>query len=194
MHKVLFNTLPFHILFNMPACVSNGDIVLNGSHSGKSISTFNPFGSLRVNVSSVSFRKKAGKKIAKKVSSSKKKIVKKVEIPNIDIVFAEEKNGCFPTKMSLTDIEHYLALPKNWFRHYDDENFNTYSEIDDLYDMVIRFGEERSSEAEMIIDWLCNSEKIDLGEYEDPHVLQDLLSKCPNKGIEYLSEFDTLYD
>ena len=194
MHKVLFNTLSFHILFNMPVCVSNGDIVLNGSYSGKSISTFNPFGLLRVNVSSVSSRKKAGKKIAKKNFSRKKNVVKKVEIPKIDIVFTEEKKGCFPTKMSLTDIEQYLALPKGWFYHYDDKNFNTYSKIDDLFDQVIRFGEERSSEAEMIIDWLCNSEKIDLGEYEDPRMLQDLMSKCPNKGMGYLSEFDTLYD
>ena len=192
--KVLYNSL-----FNMSACVSNGDVVFDVYRSRKPITTFNLFGTLKVNVSS-SERMKAikkpfcQKKIAQKSSLKKKamkKAIKKDMNPSINIVFSEKNNGWMPTKMSLSDFEHYLAIPKNWLD--DDENHNDYFKFFDLYDFVVRYNEDRNDEAKGALKWLCNSEKIDLGVYEDPYVLQSVMKKVPLKGMYYLHEFDTLF-
>ena len=181
----------------MPACVSNGAVVLDVYRSRKPITTFNPFGALRIDVSSsgrMNTKKKSSfqKKIAQKTSSLKKKAMKKAMNPTIDIVFSENDDDLMPTKMSLSDLERYYALPKGWI--YDDgKNYRTYCEIDDIYDSVVRFCEVCYDETEGVIDWLCDSEKIDLGDYEDPYVLQSVMKKVPLKGMYYLHEFDTLF-
>lgn len=176
----------------MPVCVSNGAVVLDVYRSRKPITTFNPFGALRIDMSS------SGRMNTKKKSSFQKKITQKPSLkkkamnPTIDIVFSEKDDYWMPTKMSLSDLERYLALPKGWI--YDDsKNYRTYCEIDDIYDSVVRYGEDRNDDAEGILDWLCDSEKIDLGEYEDPYVLQSVMKKVPLKGMYYLHEFDTLF-
>ena len=180
----------------MPACVSNGAVVLDVYRSRKPITTFNPFGTLKVNVSSserMKTMKKSSfqKKIAQK-TSLKKKAMKKAMNPTIDIVFSEKDDYWMPTKMSLSDLERYLALPKGWI--YDDgNNYYTYCEIDNLYNSVVRYSEDRNNDAKGAIDWLCNSENIDLGVYEDPYVLQSVMKKVPLKGMYYLHEFDTLF-
>ena len=181
----------------MLACVSNGSVVLDVYRSRKPITTFNPFGTLKVNVPSserMKTMKKPSfqKKITQKTSSLKKKAMKKAMNPTIDIVFSEKDDDWMPTKMNLSDLERYLALPNGWI--YDDSNnYITYSEIFNLYDSVVSYSENRNEDAEGVLHWLCNSENIDLGVYEDPYVLQSVMKKVPLKGMYYLHEFDTLF-
>ena len=58
---------------------------------------------------------------------------------------------------------------------------------------MVRYSENRNDDAKGAINWLCNSENIYLGVYEDPYVLQSVMKKVPLKGMYYLHEFDTLF-
>ena len=104
------------------------------------------------------------------------------------------KKGLHPNRMNFRlsireVVEQDFENRKNEICGFDVQ------EVEDMYDIVCKQDADCESMAQDAIDWLCTSQIIDLGEYEDPLVVESVMKKVrKNKAGEYLHSFYSLYD